>query len=150
MTDIDVYQNEKVSEETYWRSIILFGANVASYKFALAESLIELIPKGRSTITLEELAEPYTKYICMHLAKSPKQTTSNSSKFLETCSKFNKGMTSKDELITTFTTNRRPTKGSRPVRARELKHDVVDSRRRARRSRPVRARELKPHGARPG
>jgi hypothetical protein len=28
--------------ENYWRAVILFGQNVASYKFALAKSLIEL------------------------------------------------------------------------------------------------------------
>lgn len=101
LSSIEVFQQEKTAEETYWRSIILFGNNVASYKFALAESLIEIIPTGRSTITLEELAEPYTRYICTHIAKSPRQTTSNSSEFLETCRKFNEGMTSKDELIGT-------------------------------------------------
>ena len=29
------------SLENYWRAIILFGRNVASYKFALAKALIE-------------------------------------------------------------------------------------------------------------
>lgn len=101
MSSIELFQNEKPSEETYWRSIILFGNNVASYKFALAESLIEIIPSGKSSITLEELAEPYTRYICTHIANAPRQTTSNSSEFLSTCDKFNKGMTSKDEMIST-------------------------------------------------
>ena len=30
------------SFENYWRSVILFGRNVASYKFALAKSLYNL------------------------------------------------------------------------------------------------------------
>ncbi len=30
------------SLENYWRAVILFGRNVASYKFALAKSLHEL------------------------------------------------------------------------------------------------------------
>lgn len=28
--------------ENYWRGIVLFGRNVASYKFAMAKSLLEL------------------------------------------------------------------------------------------------------------
>ena len=32
----------KSSIETYWRAIILIGRNVASYKFALAKSLLEM------------------------------------------------------------------------------------------------------------
>lgn len=28
--------------QNYWRSIILYGRNVASYKFALAKTLIDL------------------------------------------------------------------------------------------------------------
>ena len=34
------------SLETYWRSIILLGRNVASYKFSLAKTLLE-IPKNK-------------------------------------------------------------------------------------------------------
>ena len=30
--------------DDYWRGIILFGSNVASYKSALAQSLLELAP----------------------------------------------------------------------------------------------------------
>ena len=41
--------------EDYWRSIILFGRNVASYKFALAKSLLELQPESGQLIKLEEL-----------------------------------------------------------------------------------------------
>lgn len=41
MTDkIAVFQEEHPSLESYWRSIVLFGNNVASYKFALAKSLL--------------------------------------------------------------------------------------------------------------
>ena len=31
--------------QSYWRSIILYGRNVASYKFALAKALIDLNKK---------------------------------------------------------------------------------------------------------
>jgi hypothetical protein len=31
------------SLDNYWRAIILFGRNVASYKFALGKSLLEMV-----------------------------------------------------------------------------------------------------------
>jgi len=54
--------------EDYWRSIILFGKNVACYKFALAKSLLELAPLGKSVITLDELAEPFARHVTEHLS----------------------------------------------------------------------------------
>lgn len=87
------------SLENYWRSIILFGRNVASYKFALAKSLYELSASSNDLITLEELAEPFSRHLCEHLKLSPKQITSRSSKFIEDCILFNDGLLSKEELI---------------------------------------------------
>lgn len=85
--------------ENYWRSIILFGRNVASYKFALGKSLLELSKKGKETVSLEELAEPFARNICEHLAIAAKQATSTSSRFLDTCRKFNAGDLRKEELV---------------------------------------------------
>lgn len=76
------------SLESYWRAIILFGRNVASYKFALAKSLLDI---QESSIALEDLARPYAAHICEHLKKEDKQCTSQSSKFLDTCRSFNAG-----------------------------------------------------------
>ena len=56
-------------KETYWRSIILFGSNVASYKFALAKSLIDLGSNTNDLIKLEDLSIPYTTHLCEHLKK---------------------------------------------------------------------------------
>jgi hypothetical protein len=42
------------SNENYWRAIILFGRNVASYKFALAKSLYDLRDRQNDLVTLEE------------------------------------------------------------------------------------------------
>lgn len=53
--------------ENYWRAVILFGRNVASYKFALGQSLLELAGRGNEIITLENLAEPFSRHICNHL-----------------------------------------------------------------------------------
>jgi len=98
---IDEFQNEQPSKESYWRSIILFGVNVASYKFALAKSLLEIIPTGKTVITLEELSVPFSKHLCEHIAVAPKQIASGSSKFLSACSDFNKNKITHTELINT-------------------------------------------------
>ena len=37
----EVFIDNKASVETCWRSIVLLGRNTASYKFALAKSLLE-------------------------------------------------------------------------------------------------------------
>ena len=50
--NITLFQEAQPSLESYWRSVILFGRNVASYKFALAKSLLEIAPTGRTDITL--------------------------------------------------------------------------------------------------
>lgn len=89
--------------ETYWRSIILFGRNVASYKFALAKSLIELGGRELEFIRLEELAEPFARHVCEHLKLNPKQSTSPSSKFLDACRAFNSDEISKSDLISKTT-----------------------------------------------
>ena len=85
--------------EDYWRSIILYGSNVACYKFALGKALLEIAPTGKTFITSEELAEPFSRYITEHLKLNPKQTTSRSSRFLETCDRYNQREISQDELI---------------------------------------------------
>jgi 5-methylcytosine-specific restriction endonuclease McrA len=83
----------------YWRSVILFGANSASYKFALAKSLLEIAPTGKTFLSLEELAQPFSRHLCEHLKLQDKQTNSKTCKFLDACRGFNSGLTSEDELI---------------------------------------------------
>lgn len=78
---VEEFKEQFPSLDSYWRSIILFGRNVASYKFALAESLLELAPKSKTEFYLEELAAPYSKHLCRHLEDAPKQATSRSSSF---------------------------------------------------------------------
>lgn len=89
------------TSETYWRAIILFGRNVASYKFALDKALIELADKESTFVTLEALAKPYARHLCEHLKNNDKQVTSASSQFLEACRSYNRGTTGDDELIGT-------------------------------------------------
>ena len=84
--------------ESFWRAAILFGRNVASYKFALAKSLLQFQNREDDLVTLEELASPFAKHICEHLRHSPKQATSPSSKFLENCKRFNSGEISQEQI----------------------------------------------------
>ena len=85
--------------ENYWRSIILFGRNVASYKFALAKSLYEFQDRQDPFIKLEDLAVPFSKHLLEHLKKSDKQGTSLSSKFLDVCRDYNLEKVSHTSLI---------------------------------------------------
>ena len=85
--------------EDYWRGIILFGRNVASYKFSLAKSLLELSPQSGQLIKLSDLAPVFAKHICEHLKESPKQSTSTSSTFLESCRRYGIEGNNQDKLI---------------------------------------------------
>lgn len=92
--------------ESIWRSIILFrfGRNVASYKFALGKSLIELADKETTFISMEDLAVPYALYLSEHLKLNDKQGTFSSSKFLNKVREFNKNECSKSDLIASTVT----------------------------------------------
>ena len=95
------FYSHDLSEETLWRSIILFGRNVASYKFALGKALLELAANERTQVSLEELAPAYSRAICEHIKKNPKQGAFKSSKFLKACEDFNNGAISQSTLIDT-------------------------------------------------
>ncbi len=72
------FQND-LNDQTLWRAIILFGQNVASYKFALGKSLLELAGDGKSFVSMEELAVPFSRHVCQHMAlgtdHSPEEIT---------------------------------------------------------------------------
>ena len=96
---IEEFQEQYPSLDSYWRSIVLFGRNTASYKFALAESLMELAKHGQTAVTLEELAVPFSRHLCYHLRTAPKQATSTKSQFLDACRRYNAGEISYQKLI---------------------------------------------------
>lgn len=77
------------SVEDCWRGIILYGQNSASYKFALAESLLLLNPRAGQILKLEDLAPTFGKAIAAHLGDSPKQGTGKPGKFLQSVSTYN-------------------------------------------------------------
>ena len=83
--------------ETYWRSIILLGKNVASYKFSLAKTLLE-VSKQETELSLEDLAFPFALNICDHLKTNDKQHTGQTNKFLDYCRQHNQNQISDNEL----------------------------------------------------
>ena len=85
--------------ENYWRAVILFGKNVASYKFALAKALYDLRKSPSEIIRLDELAPLFADHIVSHLKQCDKQITSKSSIFLESCRQYSKGEISRELLI---------------------------------------------------
>jgi hypothetical protein len=80
----NVFIEKDPSLDSYWRAIVLFGRNVASYKFALAKSLLERSPEAGERVSLEELAEPFARHVSEHLKIADKQGTSVQSRFLDT------------------------------------------------------------------
>ena len=86
------------SVEDCWRGIILFGRNVASYKFALGQALLDLRPAPGQLVTLQDLATPYAAHICAHLRTADKQGTFAKSSFLEACRRANAGELAPSQL----------------------------------------------------
>jgi hypothetical protein len=84
-----------------WRAVVLFGRNVASYKFALAKTLLGVADRPDDRVLLQDLAAPFARHLCEHLARIDKQTTSRSSKFLDACRSFNRGELAEDRLAET-------------------------------------------------
>lgn len=89
------------SAEADFRRVVLRGANVASYKFALAKSILEVAEAGATTVTLEELAVPFSREICTHLQDVDTQTTSRGSRFLDACRHHNARRITHTELVDT-------------------------------------------------
>jgi len=54
-------------EATYLRSIVLFGDNTASYKFALTRALLDLAEQQQTSVTLPELAPHFARHILNHV-----------------------------------------------------------------------------------
>ncbi len=93
------FQINDPSIESQWRAIILFGKNSATYKFAFAKALLELIDHQKTKISLEELSIPFANSIVEHLKKTDKQGNATSSKFLDGCRNFIKGEITEDNLF---------------------------------------------------
>jgi hypothetical protein len=92
------FQINDPSIESQWRALILFGKNSATYKFAFAKALLELIEEQKTKVSISDLAIPFAESIVDHLRLNDKQGSSSSSKFLEGCRDFISGKISKDQL----------------------------------------------------
>ena len=84
--------------EQAWRNIVLYGRNVASYKFALSKSLLEIGADQGELILLEDLAVPFARNVCEHISQVDRQGTFAHSKFLDACRFYNAGAITADEL----------------------------------------------------
>lgn len=96
---MDLFRVDDPSLESQWRSIILFGKNSATFKFAFAQALLELASKEKTRVTLAELADPFSRNIIRHLKSSERQGTSPSSKFLDACRAYLGNRISHEALI---------------------------------------------------
>ena len=92
------FQINDPSLESQWRALILFGKNSATYKFAFAKSLLELVNKETTKISLSDLSKPFSKNIIEHLKVNDKQGNSKSSSFLNVCRNHIRGEISDNEL----------------------------------------------------
>jgi hypothetical protein len=93
------YQLHDPSLESQWRAIILFGKNSATYKFAFAQALLELVGTETTTIKLADLAEPFSRHLVRHLQQHDKQGSATSSKFLTACRRFMAQELSQTDLL---------------------------------------------------
>ncbi|MCM3006866.1 HNH endonuclease domain-containing protein [Priestia koreensis] len=85
--------------DSYFRGVILFGKNVASYKFALGKSLIDLAVDGKDFVSEKELAIPFVQYTNEHFQNGTKQITSNSSSYFNSFQKYNEGTATLEEMV---------------------------------------------------
>ncbi len=92
-------ENDDQPIDLYWRSLILYGANVATYKFSLAKSLLEFATSGKSLLSLDEIALPFSKNMCEHIKTGKMQCTNNVSSYIDACSAFNREAITLDMLI---------------------------------------------------
>lgn len=69
-----------LTPQDYWRAIVLYGNNVATYKPALADSLIAFAQENRTHVSLQELAQAffvrYRDQPCCHWSSAAKQSCS--------------------------------------------------------------------------
>jgi hypothetical protein len=61
----------ELSGQEYWRAVVLYGANVATYKIALATVLITLAKERCTSVSMQDLARAFfTLYRVRHAGDS--------------------------------------------------------------------------------
>ena len=58
-----------LSPHDYWRAIVLYGANVATYKIALAICLMRFAEQGKTQVPMNELAQAFSHEYRQHLQR---------------------------------------------------------------------------------
>lgn len=87
------------SVETQFRSIFLLGANTATYKFALAKSLLEL-QDSKTFVSLEDLSPFFAKHLIDHIKQDKKQIVGKgTSKLLNTLYLYSKKQITEDLML---------------------------------------------------
>lgn len=84
MTAETFYATEP-SARASWRWAVLMGANSRTYKFALADALLDHARRGHTEVPLRDLAVPYAMGLVRHLAQAPQApegTSTGASDFL--------------------------------------------------------------------
>lgn len=94
----ELFTHRDLSLESQWRSIILFGKNTATYKFAFAKALLEVVSKEKTVVTLDDLAPTFVKSIVDHLKLHDKQGSFSSSTFLDSCRDYINGKITQSQL----------------------------------------------------
>ena len=68
------------TDSDYWRGIILYGLNAATYKIALGKTLIDLSQQGLNTVSWDQLSEQFLKEYLKRLSSDktmPQQSNPN-------------------------------------------------------------------------
>jgi hypothetical protein len=71
---------DKFEDLDYWKAIVLYGLNAATYKIALGKTILELANAGKSEIEWNTLARQYLDNYIIRLAENPKPQQSNPSR----------------------------------------------------------------------
>jgi hypothetical protein len=87
------------TRDAFWRAIVLFGQNSASYKFALSKAILALAPAGRTELSLAALAGPFASAVCDHLRLAERQGTNPRSRYLDACRRHLAGGLSHEGLV---------------------------------------------------
>lgn len=93
------YLENDNSLESNFRSIYLFGRNVATYKFAFAKTLLELSDNNENFVSLEDLSPIFAKYMLEHIGNGNRQITSQSSKFISALDLFEQNQITWEQLL---------------------------------------------------
>jgi hypothetical protein len=92
----------KFEEVDYWKAIVLYGLNQATYKIALGKTLLELTSQNQSSIEWHTLSESFLDNYIERIGKNPTPQQSNPSRktVLERIvTQLNLGVIDKEEAI---------------------------------------------------